>query len=607
MNLFVPGAKYGIWRAFLCFSVVFIFSSPFLRAQSSSATATAAATPSSATSAISATNQSSASNQSAPELSSRDEVPTFKVRVNLVLVRVVVRDDHGRATGNLKREDFQLFDNKKEQVITKFEVEQPGSGVVQPDNNAEPKIAEATVPPAKKAAVIPEHYVAYLFDDIHLNQGDLMQVRNAADHHLASLEPTARAAIFTTSGQNTLDFTDDHKALHQALLRLLPRPIARSGEKECPDISYYMADLIENKNDQQALAVAATDALACAFNNDSQNAVAARMMAENAAVRVLALGQHDTLVTLGTLKAVVKEMALMPGQRTVVLVSPGFLNTDDRQVEMDVIETAVRSNVIISTLDARGLYVTGLGDISQPGPSNPAIAGQLAEYEIAAATADAEVLADFADGTGGSFFHNNNDLEGGFRRLTTAPENYYLLGFSPQKLKYDGSYHHLKVTLKNPAKFSVQARRGYYAPRHMAAAAEQAKQEIEGALFSQEEMHDVPADLHTQFFKTSDEDARIAVLVHLDVKRLHFQKVDGRNRNELTVVSALFDGNGQFIKATSKLLTMRLKDETLENKLAGGVTMKSSFEVKPGKYLVRLVVRDEEGDLAAESGAVEIP
>jgi VWFA-related protein len=606
MNLFVPGAKYRIWRVLLCFSTVFIFCSPLVRAQTSSATATAATPPSSAASGASVPNQSPASNQSAPELSSRDEVPTFKVRVNLVLVRVVVRDEHGKAIGNLKREDFQLFDNKKEQVITKFEVEQPGSRVVQPDNNAEPKIAETTVPSPTKA-VIPEHYVAYVFDDIHLNQGDLMQVRNAADHHLGSLEPTARAAIFTTSGQNTLDFTDDHKALHQALLRLAPRPIARSGEKECPDISYYMADLIENKNDQQALAVAATDALACAFNNDSRSAAAARMMAENAAVRVLSLGQHDTLVTLGTLKAVVKEMALMPGQRTVVLVSPGFLNTDDRQAEMDVIETAVRSNVIISTLDARGLYVTGLGDISQPGPSNPAIGGQLAEYEIAAASADAEVLADFADGTGGSFFHNNNDLEGGFRRLTIAPENYYLLGFSPQKLKYDGSYHHLKVTLKNPAKFSVQARRGYYAPRHMAGAAEQAKQEIEGALFSQEEMHDVPADLHTQFFKTSDEDARIAVLVHLDVKRLHFQKVDGRNRNELTVVSALFDRNGQFVKATSKLLTMRLKDETLENKLASGITMKSSFEVKPGKYLVRLVVRDEEGDLAAESGAVEIP
>jgi hypothetical protein len=248
-----------------------------------------------------------------------------------------------------------------------------------------------------------------------------------------------------------------------------------------------------------------------------------------------------------------------------------------------------------------------LGDISQPGRADPTIGGQLSQYEIQEATADAYVLEELADGTGGSFFHNNNDLEGGFRRLTTAPEFYYLLGFSPQNLKYDGHYHRLTVKLKDAGKFSVQARKGYYAPKHIADPAEQAKQEIEGALFSQDEMHDVPVDLHTQFFKASDDEAKLAVLVHLDVKRMHFQKVEGRNRNELTIVSALFDRNGQFIQATSKVLTMRLRDETLEKKLETGVTMKTSFDVKPGTYLVRLVVRDEEGDIAAESGAIEIP
>ena len=52
---------------------------------------------------------------------------------------------------------------------------------------------------------------------------------------------------------------------------------------------------------------------------------------------------------------------------------------------------------------------------------------------------------------------------------------------------------------------------------------------------------------------------------------------------------------------------MRLKDETLDNKLASGITLKSSFDVKPGSYLVRLVVRDDDGQLAAQNGAIEIP
>ena len=52
---------------------------------------------------------------------------------------------------------------------------------------------------------------------------------------------------------------------------------------------------------------------------------------------------------------------------------------------------------------------------------------------------------------------------------------------------------------------------------------------------------------------------------------------------------------------------MHWKDETLEHKLDRGVTLKASFDVKPGSYLVRLVVRDNEGLVSAENGAIEVP
>jgi hypothetical protein len=52
---------------------------------------------------------------------------------------------------------------------------------------------------------------------------------------------------------------------------------------------------------------------------------------------------------------------------------------------------------------------------------------------------------------------------------------------------------------------------------------------------------------------------------------------------------------------------MHLKDDTLANKLNSGITIKSSFDVKPGSYLVRLVVRDADGQLSATNGAIEIP
>ena len=114
-------------------------------------------------------------------------------------------------------------------------------------------------------------------------------------------------------------------------------------------------------------------------------------------------------------------------------------------------------------------------------------------------------------------------------------------------------------------------------------------------------------ELHTQFFKTSDDDAKLSVVVRLDVRHLHYRKVDGRNNNSVTVVSAVFDRNGNYINGNQKTLEMHWKDETLGSKLASGVTLKSSFDVKPGSYMVRLVVRDEEGQLTAQNGAIEIP
>jgi hypothetical protein len=94
----------------------------------------------------------------------------------------------------------------------------------------------------------------------------------------------------------------------------------------------------------------------------------------------------------------------------------------------------------------------------------------------------------------------------------------------------------------------------------------------------------------------------------VDVKRLHYKQADNRNQNDLTVVTAVFDRNGNFLQANEKLLQMRWKNETLQSKLASGITLRASFDVKPGRYLVRVVARDTEQQLmSAQNGAVEIP
>jgi VWFA-related protein len=549
----------------------------------------------------------SANNQ---EVSSQDTPAAFKVRVNLVLVRVVVRDSNGKIIPNLRKEDFQLYDNRKLQTISSFSVETPESHKASvsaaPGWEGNSPGGDAV---AEKAAVLPQRFVSMVFDDVHMSMQDAVFVRDSATRFFGSLAASDRVSFNTTSGQLTQDFTGDQELLRKALLSIVPHPLTSRGFHDCPDVGYYQADLIVNKGDLQARGVATEEALECAFGGDTTMRAAAQNMAQAAAQRAVVEGDSETQYAYQHLEDVVRRLANMPGQRVLVLVSPGFIPTTMQSEASEMVDRATRSKIVINTIDARGLYTPDLmGDIADPSSSTMRGAGPKTLYRVVAQNVQEDVLAQLADGTGGTFYHNRNDVDEAMREAGAAPAVSYLLGFSPQNLKIDGRYHTLKVTLTSKEKLSIQARHGYYAPKSLSDPAEAAKQEIQEALFSQEEIRDLPLDLQTQFFKKDQAEARLAVLTRLDVKGMRFRKAQGRNNDQLTIVTGIFDENGNFVTGGQKVIEMKLLDTTYDRLSRSGFTVKSSFDVKPGTYMVRLVVRDSEGaQMAARNGAVVIP
>jgi len=297
----------------------------------------------------------------------------------------------------------------------------------------------------------------------------------------------------------------------------------------------------------------------------------------------------------------------MPGEKVMVLAGPGFLVTTSQLQESGVIDRANKANITMNTLDARGLYTPDLGDITQPSTETIQTAGYKLQYRTSEQTEDSYVMMDFAAGTGGTYFHNSNDLEGGLVKLGAAPEICYVLGFSPPG-KLDGQYHSIKVAMAGKVKYDIQARHGYFAPKKVEDPQEQAKQEIAEAVFSQEEFNDLAVDIQTQYFKLQGDEAKLSVVSRIELKGMHFRKESGRNWNNLTVATVIFDENGNYVTGGEKLLEMRLLDTTYDRLSKTGLTMKSSFDLKPGKYVVRQVVRDSEGaQMSARNGAVVIP
>jgi VWFA-related protein len=287
-------------------------------------------------------------------MATREEPALFQARVNLVMVPVVIRDRQGKAVGNLKQEDFQLFDKGKPQYIARFSMEK-AAGRVNKAGGAAPAASPGKSSEAQPAADLPDRFIAYLFDDVHMKFGDLVRARDAAGRHIDGvLRTTDRAAIYTTSGQTTQDFTDDRSLLHEALSKLRMRPVTGQGLNRCPNMSYYMADLIVNKNDATVLNAAALDAMACASLQDMGSA---RQMAQQAAQQELGLGDHETRLAMGEIGELVRRMAAMPGQRSIILVSGGFVTLAEHSMEKTAImDRAIRASVLINSLDARGLY-----------------------------------------------------------------------------------------------------------------------------------------------------------------------------------------------------------------------------------------------------------
>jgi hypothetical protein len=303
----------------------------------------------------------------------------------------------------------------------------------------------------------------------------------------------------------------------------------------------------------------------------------------------------------------------MPGTRVLLLASSGFFGQTLESQQNTIIEQAVHAGVVINALDAKGLYSE-----PPPGtrPGDPrAFRGVGSTTTLVGETMNQgerlmvvnSAMADLAQATGGVFFHNNNDLNAGFRKLGLPPEVTYRISFSPEGVIADGSYHKLKVKLIHSGSYTVEARPGYFAPEKTVAATETPQSKIDREVMASDTLTGVPASLSIQVGKPSASQRTLSVIVHLDISKLAFSTLNDRKTQRITFVTALRDSQGKVVAAKEGRMDLALRDATYQNFVRIGVNAKLSFEMAPGVYSMREVVEEAvDNNMASSTNSVDL-
>jgi hypothetical protein len=302
------------------------------------------------------------------------------------------------------------------------------------------------------------------------------------------------------------------------------------------------------------------------------------------------------------LREIVDFLGGMNGTRVILLASSGFLSGTLEFDQDQVIDRALRSSVVINSLDAKGLY---LEDAPQTGPGGGVRSVTYAQtLGTRPKEAANDAMGNLADGTGGLFFHNSNDLELGFRELGMQPETSYLLGYVPDPP--DGKYHRLKVSLAARRHEAVQARMGYVAvaapPRKQAA-----DRRIDREVLSGNPCSEVPVTVAARPERLENGRTVARLAFHWDLAKMRFRMQDGVRRQKFQLVAVLLDDRGNFVTGREGTVEFALSETTFARAASDGLNLSVSLEAPAGPYQLRTVVVEEgEEFVSAVTQALEL-
>ena len=534
-----------------------------------------------------------------PQKPKDDQDEVVKITTNLVQVDAVVTKD-GKPVTDLTPDDFEIYEDGKKQAITSFAYISNVLGTAVTATKIKP--GDVPQPPRPINPNDPHRTIAFVVDDLGISAESMGQVRKQLRKFInEQLQPNDLVAIIRTGGEMGAlqQFTNDKRLLSRAVEQLRWNMCNRVGITAMPvlgGVGYQ--------------SLCARDSMRSTFNAlrfiiDAMGHLPGRksmvFMSDS-----LPIEDQDDLNFLRDIRSGGGDggggglkPAAAPGGDDSAL---GWPDATNYSVALrKIAEKAIRSSVVIYSVDTAGLQTTSLTAADSFHGNGPQFAAILnARSRLLWLRREGSDL--IARHTGGFQIRNSNSFE--FDRIVQDQSGYYLLGYRPTEETFNRKFHHIKAKVKRSG-MSLRTRLGFFGVSDEEASKTRltTRDMTNLALTSPFAAQDVQIDLSSFFFNDKAYGSLVRSFVYIVASDLEFTTVDGRHQASVELHGVVFGDNGAIVEQLRRGITISLPENEYAAALKNGLGFNVDIPVKRnGAFQVRVAIRDRKTSKIGSSG-----
>jgi VWFA-related protein len=504
----------------------------------------------------------------------KDDKGLYRLRVEseLVLVNVVVRDKQGKPVTGLKQDDFTLLEDGKSQRVSSFDFENldmapltASNGPSQQTTNGPAAAPAKPILTAKDAdQALSNKRVMVLFFDLSSMGPDETERSVQAAKKYVQTKMTSADLIAVVTLASSLRLEQDFTGDQARLLRVLNR-FSHSEGQGMDNGSTGDADGIEETGD--------------AYTPDETE-----------------YNQFNTDRKLQALQSLCQVLGKFNQKKSIIYFSSGMTQTgiENQSALRAAVNTAVKANVAIYTMDSRGLEAEPPGGSAATASlrGTAMYSGNAVQSRLDANFASQETLTTLSGDTGGKAFLDTNDLGQVFDRVQRDTSVYYVLGYKSSNAMRDGKYRHIQVKI-NRQGVNLEFRKGYYAPkdfRHFNA--EDKEQQMDDELASELPSTDVALYMAASYFRMDDRRFYVPVALVVPGSQIPFTKGGDKDKASLDIIGEVLDELKRQVGSVRE--TVKLSLDASQEVRRKNVQYSTGFMLATGKYHFKFVVRENQ-------------